>query len=248
MRIGTTTSPSAFFIYRGKEMGAEFFKIRDFVADKGLQLEIKLSHSLDTLKKWIQQDSIDLCIAPLAMTKEHMEEFAFCGPIRTSSLVLLQSRSAEKVQSVLDLADKQIHVVRNSVEDFRIKQLDDEIGPKQDFAINYVDTLSVPDLLTLVCQDGINYTVADEDLARMYAQHYKGIDIKTKLSTPIRYGWIAHKHNTSLADTLELYFSDKKDRNLEQSMNYLFYFGGAFRNPIKIEIPEGNISPYDELF
>lgn len=249
LRIGTTTSPSAFFIYRGKEMGSEFLKIRDFAANKGLNLKIKLSHSLDTLKHWIQNDSIDLCITPMAMTRNHMEEFLFCGPTRNTSLVLLQRKGAEKVSSVLDLVDKKIHVVRNSVEAFRLQQIDDEIGPNKDFTIGYVDTLSVPDLLTLVGQDSIDYTVSDRHIADMFARHYKGLDVKTKLSTPIRYGWVTQKGNTSLADTLGVFFSGKNiSKEAENTMNFALYFGDPVKRYAKVNIPEGAISPYDDLF
>lgn len=251
LRIGTTTSPSAFFIYRGKEMGSEYFKIRDFAAEKGLTLTIKLSHSLDTLKQWVENDSIDICITPMAMTRSHMEEFLFCGPTLNTSLVLLQRKGAEKVSSVLDLADKRIHVVRNSVEDFRLRQIEDEIGPNKDFTIEYVDTLSVPDLLALVGQDSIDYTVADRHIAGMFAQHYKGLDVKTKLSTPIRYGWVTHKGNTSLADTLATFFDGKNlSSEAENTMNFALYFGDPVALPryTKVNIPEGAISPYDDLF
>lgn len=250
IRVGTTTSPSAFFIYRGKEMGSEYFKIRDFASYKGLNLSIKISPSLDTLKQWIQRDCIDVCISPMAMTRSHMEDFLFCGPTRNTSLVLLQRKGSDHVSSVLDLVGKNIHAVPNSVEAIRLQQIEDEIGPNKDFTIQYVDTLSIPDLLALVGQDSIDYTVSDLYMASMFAQHYKNIDIKTKLSIPIRYGWITHKDNKSLADTLATFFAHQPiSREAENTMNFALYFGDPIRKiATKVQIPDGAISPYDDLF
>ncbi len=249
LRIGTMTSPSAFFIYRGEEMGSEYFKIKDFAASKGLSLEIKLTNSIDTLRHWVNNDSIDLCITPLPMTRSNVEEYTFCGMISTTSLVLLQRSDRQPpVRSVLDLSGKTIHTVRNSAEELRLEQIEIEIGPNEDFTIERVDTLGVSDLLLALTRDSIGYTVTSQEIARLFAKYHSGIDVKTSLSAPIRYGWVANKMNTSLADTLDAFFEDYHAKESDLERSFYNFFRDKREEVDTTPLIKGAISRYDHIF
>ncbi len=77
----------------------------------------------------------------------------------------MASYNVEKklLRNQLSLAEKTVHVMKNSAFVTRLKNLESEIGDSID--IIEVDNYEVEQLIGLVAEGKIDYTVADEEVA-----------------------------------------------------------------------------------
>ena len=251
LKIGTVTSPTAFFVYRDERFGVEYQKILAFAKAAGLELDIRISQSPDTLRQWIETGEVDLSITPFAMSKENAEAYAFAGMTDTLSLVLVQKAKHKTVSDLPDLHQKTLTIIPNSVSELRAGQIVEELGDTT-VRIARVDTLGQEDLLEYLATKGDStlITLAENDLARVYAKQFPGLDASVRASLPIRYRWILNKQNLALKDTVDAFFSDSTRIAHFQRMAlldsaYKYYFGGPTKS---YHLLPGGISAYDEIF
>ena len=101
----------------------------------------------------------------------------------------------------------------------------------------------------MVAKGEINYTVADEILAKVAAKIYPDIDVKTPLSFHQKIAWAVRKDQHPLLDTINTWLS-KFNRSLEARLLYNKYFKNIRSR--KIERSEyfsyngDRLSPYDK--
>lgn len=251
LKVGAVTSPTDFFIYRDEKFGVEYQKILAFAKSHGLELDVRITQSEDTLRGWVSQGVVDLSITPFAMSKENASRFAFAGITDTLSLVLVQGSHDKSVHDLPDLHKKTLTVIPNSISELRAIQIVEELGDTT-VHVARVDTLGQDDLLSYIAskKDSTLITLAESDLAAIYKKQYPGLDISVRASLPIRYSWIVEKENLSLRDSIDTYFSDSLRISHFQRMGlldtaYKFYFG----EPQKVyKLYPGGISAYDGIF
>ena len=251
LRVGTVTSPTDFFLYRDESFGVEYRKIRAFAGAHDLELDVRIAGSPDTLRQWVERGEIDLTITPFAKSRENEERFAFAGMTDTLSLVLVQKKSRQAVSGLPDLHRRTLTVVPNSVSELRARQIVEELGDTT-VHIALADTLGQEDLIRQIALlgDTTLLTLAENDLARVYARQYPQIDVSVRASVPIRYGWILSRDNSALRDSVDVFFSDSARlshfrRVAMLDTAYKFYFGSP---TAAYHLPPGAVSVFDELF
>lgn len=247
LRIGTITSPAIFFMYRGESQGYEYQKVLAFSKHYSLFPSIQLTSSIDTLYKWVANGTIDVCITPIAMTTQHLQEFTCCGPTNTSALVLVQHISKTPIRSVLEMHQHRIHVLQGSAEQQRMQQIDQEMGHHKEFQLVELDNIGVEEMLDSIKKDPDFLAIAEERLANVYKKYNPELDIKTRISVPLRYSWIANKTNTELGDSLTSFFKHHEEEFSLHDAYSLLYWNKNI-GEVSTTWATGTISPYDKIF
>lgn len=255
LRIGTMTSPNDFYLIQGEPLGSEYQKILDFTKENGLALDIRISHSMDSLLIWLDEGTIDLNITPTSITKKNKQGYLFAGIIDTSALVLVQKKEDGKlVQTLSDLSSKTIYAEHSSVAELRLRQIQEEIGVNSQFAVAPVDTLSSEELLVkMTLNDSLNYVVAQDYIAHIVTRYFPELDMSFKISQPIRFSWVLHKDNHVLKQELDTYFDDPERKEhykqlKEQSVHLQRYLRLENQDAVGVKLTNGAISQYDQLF
>lgn len=251
LRIVTMTSPQDFYLYRGEIMGQEYQKVVDFAEAHQVALDIHIAKSTDSLLAWLSEGRVDLCITPIPMTKANTDAFDFGGIVDTTSLVLVQKKG-EMVNTLSEIAGKEVWVEYGGAGELRLRQIEEEIG----LPIRKIvpDTLGIEEILVLMSQvDSIKYAIASEDIARGVLRYFPSLDGSLLVSAPIRYSWAVAKGNHELADKLDDYLlSPQKQRHyseLKKQNSHLTQFILADeKKPIRVVLEKGAISSYDEIF
>lgn len=254
LRVGTVTSPTDFYFYRGEPFGLEYQKVSRFAEAHKLKLDIKVTGSRDSLMAWIKSGAIDLSITPFAMTSEISKSYDFAGIVDTIALVVVQNRSITPLlRQVGDLDGKSIYVSSNSPAEMRLEQIVAEAA-LDSLHILPVDSLGDVDLIKSVADgDGIRYAAVDTRLAGLFERHHPTLDTELRISVPLRYSWMLHKGNQSLTEQISCFFSSSPEEEEEDPDRLLTmesgnYFKGL-RSPLHTPtIRQGAISPYDEIF
>ena len=254
LRVGTVTSPTDFYFYRGEPFGLEYQKVSRFAEAHKLKLDIKVTGSRDSLMAWITTGAIDLSITPFAMTSEISKSYDFAGIVDTIALVVVQNRSITPLlRRVGDLDGKSIYVSSNSPAEMRLEQIVAEAA-LDSLHILPVDSLGDVDLIKSVADgDSIRYAAVDTRLAGLFERHHPTLDTELRISVPLRYSWMLHKGNQSLTEQISRFFSSSPDEEEEDPDRLLTMESGNYFKGLRSPVPtptirEGAISPYDEIF
>jgi len=205
--VVTDYNSTNYFIYKGRPMGYQLELLNEFCNNIGLKLEVVVSNDVEQNISDLRSGKVDLIAQNLTVTRNRSEEIQFTEPHTYSRQVLVQ-RIDEKdtleyqssfnrlIRNQLELAGKTIYVQKGSSYVNRLKHLSDEIGD----SINVVE---IPDyeaeqLIGLVAEGEISYTICDEILARVNQNYYENIDIETPISFPQKIAWGIRKTSPDL--------------------------------------------------
>jgi membrane-bound lytic murein transglycosylase F len=186
-------SSTSFFIYRGRKMGFEYEILREFANDLGVELDVKIVDNLDELEDKLIGGEGDLLACNYAITKERSKLIDFSVPTMRSNQVLIQRKPKNwkkmnpvelKKKLIFDpsqLAHKKINVWKRSSYFQRLNHLQEEIGDT--ILIHGEDGhISAEELIEMVSEGMIDYTVSEANLAKINSRFYDNIDINLSLS------------------------------------------------------------------
>ncbi|MGD2035441.1 MAG: transporter substrate-binding domain-containing protein [Bacteroidales bacterium] len=259
LRVVTDFNSTNYFIYRGQPMGYQFEMLQELADYLGVELEVSANNDLQEKFELLEDGDVDLIAVNLTVTRERREMMDFTVPHTQTHQVLIQRKPDEwenmsaasvkdsLIRNQLDLACKTIFVQRNSAYARRLNNLSDEIGDSID--IREVDE-GVEQLIKMVAEGKIDYTVCDENLAMVNETYYNNIDVLMPVSFPQNLAWAVHKGADDLRESIDNWLTYFKNTS-----KYAVIYQKYFRNKRSAEIVEsdyftnasGIISPYDEI-
>lgn len=191
--------------------GFDFELLNAFAHDKELELDITPASSFEERFQGIIEGKYDILAAPTAITTQLKDTLNFTRAILLSKQVLVQRKKTKDndslhISSLLDLANKNIHVIKDSPAIVRIHNLMAEIGDT--ILIHEVERYGSEQLLAMVAAGDIDYAVCEDNIANASITDFPNLDIKTELSFTQFYSWGVNKHSVNLLDTLNIWLKD----------------------------------------
>ena len=254
-------STTSYFIYRGQPLGFEYELLNWFAQENNLELEIVLISDLDSVFQKLNNGKGDIIAANLTVTKQRQELVNYTEPHLSTRQVLVQKLpenywqlTADKINSQLikdpiELSNKNVWVRRNSSFYDRLVSLSNEIG-NEIHIIEADGKLQTEDLIRLVAEGEIDYTVADENVAKTNKKYYPNIDIETPISFTQNIAWAINKQATGLQTVLNKWILEKKKTTSYHTI-YLKYFMARTAYAKKVTSDFGSsknrISEYDDI-
>ena len=259
LKVVVDYNSTSYFVYRGQPMGFQYELLTELAYSLGVKLQIMVSNNMQETFDGLNAGRYDLVAKNLTVTKERAEIVDFTSPLALTRQVLVQrlpenseqlssNEIAEKlVDEQLELAGKTVYVQKNTVFVQRLKNLSDEIGS----SINIVEdsVYGVEQLVGLVAQGEIDYTVCDENVAITNKRYYPWIDISTPLSFNQKISWAVRKNSDEWLEYLNQWIDDYKTTN-----NYAIVYHKYFKSQNNVNrlrsayhsIQGGQVSKYDE--
>lgn len=263
-RITAITGYNAYsyFIYKGRAMGYDYDLLKQLAEHLNVKLQIIVERDIRKMFNMLNEGKGDLIAFNLTVTKDRAKKVAFTHANHRTRQVLVQRKpknwrkmklhniESKLIRSTLDLEGKTIYVESGSSYISRLKHLSDEIGGD----INIVEAdpnATTEDLIKMVAYGKINYTVADENVAKLNQSFYTNIDIKTPISFPQKIAWAVRKTSPELLKTIN-YWLDSIKTTSEYYVVYKKYFNDRrlIRSRINSEFYSytgGKISQYDDV-
>jgi membrane-bound lytic murein transglycosylase F len=252
----------SYFIYRGEPMGYEYELLSRLAKHLDLELEIKVAHSIDDMFDMLYKGEGDLIAYNLTVTKERQKSIVFAQHHTTTKQVLVQRKpenwrkmklheiDKKLIHSPIDLIGEKINVIQGSSYVGRLKNLSEEIG--DDLNITEApDSVTSENLIAQVANGEIDYSVNDENIAKLLQFQYPILDISMAISLPQRIAWGVRKKSPLLLEEINNWLSKMKKKT-EYYVIYKKYFESrhSFRRRINSEyfsLTGGSISVYDDL-
>lgn len=246
----TLYSSTTYFNYRGQEMGYQYELSQQFANELGVKLRIKTARTPIQLVEMLQRGEGDLIAYTLPITKRGKDSLLYCGEEVITHQVIVQRRGGKQalLKDVTDLIGKQVHVKRGKYYE-RLKNLNEELGGGIEIVLVENDSTSVEDLITKVAQGVTDYTVADNDIARLNKTYYPSLNIELSISFDQRASWAVRKDQPLLAAKADEWHKAGMTRP-EYTASMKRYFETSKRSPHSpvLSVSEGKISIYDDLF
>ena len=201
--------------------GLHYELLQAFAESKGLKTEITPEMSVEKRIEGIQLGTYDLLANNVLINSERKDSLLFTSPILLSRQVLVQRKPTEMndqnyINSLLDLAGKTVHVVKESPSILRIHNLSNEIGDT--IYIKEIEKYGQEQLLAMVAAGDIDYAVCDESIALTAANDLPRLDFETTISFTQFYSWGVNKENTILLDSLNAWLDSYKQTEAFQKL------------------------------
>lgn len=250
-----------YFVYRGRPMGFKYELLQQLAKDMSLELEIFVSNNLQETFEDLNNKRYDLIAKNLTVTKKRSEIITFTTPLEQTRQVLIQRKPSnwEKlstraiedslIRNQLNLAGEEIYVQKNTSYYRRLINLSDEIG--EEIEIIEDSIYGVEQLVSMVSKGEIDFTVCDENVAKVNSTYYPNLDILTPISFPQNIAWAVRKDSDEWLNYLNNWI-----RNYKKTTSYRILYRKYFKNSRSHlmvassfhSIGGGNISEYDDLF
>lgn len=260
LKVVVDYNSTNYFVYRGQPMGFQYELLKAFADDIGVNLKLMVSNNLQETFDGLNNGDYDLIAKNLTVTKERNSIIDFTEPLALTRQVLVQrlpegadSMSEEEIEDSLireqlDLAGKTVYVQKNTVFVQRLKNLSDEIGEP----IHIVeDTIyGVEQLVALVAQGEIDYTVCDENVGLVNQRYYPWIDVSTPVSFNQKLSWAVRQEAPEWKAYLNEWITDYQKTKEYKYLYHKYFKGSRPARIVKSEfhsITGGAVSEYDDL-
>jgi len=250
LTVLTLYSSTTYFTYRGEDMGFQYELSQQFAAHLGVKLNVKTGRTPQELIDMLQNGEGDLIAYTLPITKERKDELLYCGEEVITHQVIVQRRSGKQpiLKDVIDLVGKDIYVKPGKYHQ-RLINLNKELGGGINICLVNNDSITLEDLITQVAQGKIDYTVADNDIARLNKTYYPNLNITLPISFDQRAAWAVRKNSPRLALAATRWHKDNlTSPAYTASMKRYFEKSKAMPHSPILNVREGKISHYDDLF
>ena len=246
----TLYNSTSYFIYRGQEMGFQYELAQQFAQSLGLKMEVKVARNVADMERKLINGEGDLIAYNLPITKEGKNRVTYCGnEIITHQVIVQQTgRQTRPLKDVTELSGKDVYVKPGKYYE-RLVNLNQELGGGILIKKVTSDSIGVEDLIAQVSEGKIQYTVADNDIARLNATYFPNLNIHLSISFDQRSSWAVRRDCPLLAQA-----ANKWQKNNATSPAYTASMKRYFEtskslphSPI-LSLREGKISHYDELF
>lgn len=262
LRVVTSYSPVSYFIYRGQPMGYEYELLKKLTDHLEVELDLLIAKNIDEMFRMLQNGEVDLIAYSLTITRDRRELVDFTIPLNNTRQVLVQRKpdnwrqmrlheiEQALIRNPVDLGGKEIHVRRASSYLERLYNLEDEIG--QDITIIEAgEDLTTEQLIRMVAEREIDFTVSDENIARLNRAYFPILDIETPVSLPQQTAWAVRKNSPDLLDAINGWLNDYQSE-AEYYVIYNKYFENTRAYRVRIDSDlmfstGGRISIYDDI-
>jgi len=243
-----------YFVYRGKPMGFKYDLLQALAKDLGVDLEIVVSNNLSESFEGLKNNRFDLIAKNLTVTQQRNREIDFTVPIEQTSQVLVQRQKEAKtdeshfVHTTLELAHKKVYIQKNTSYYERLINLSEEIGNPIEVIEDSV--FGVEQLISLVAKGEIDYTVCDENVARLNQMYYPNLDVSVKVSFPQNIAWAVRKGSDEWKAYLDNWINGVKGSSKYNILYHKYFESPRTKARMGSEfhsINGGKISIYDKL-
>lgn len=253
LTVLTLSSSTSYFLYRELPMGFHYDIAKEFCKDHHLELKVKIGTSPLHLVKMLEEGEGDLIAYPLQILNEWKDSLIYCGLNTVSHQVLVQRNSGqEAIKDVTELIGKKITVPKDSKFYQRLSNLNAELGGGIVINTNIKDSLTTEDLIEMVANGDIDYTITDEYIGKLNKTYFRNINIDLPVSFDQRSSWAVSNSSVQLADSLNAWYSDNQKEPVYKAISKKYF--ELSKLPFSEEfdlfkgLPKGQISPYDDLF
>lgn len=230
----TENTSSSYYLFQGRPMGYDFELIQRFAKDHDLKFKVKVIDDLNRMFEMLNTGEGDIIACNLAITEDRKSFLYFSNEVMNTHQVLVQrkpegfqSMSKAEIDSSLirqkdQLAGKTVYIHDFSSYNITIRRIESEIGNA--INIRLADgALSSEDLIRMVADGEIDYTISDENKAVLNAAYYRNLDVSMVLGEPESIALAMRNNSDSLLLAINTWLEDKKTSKFNKFLENKYF-------------------------
>ncbi len=258
----TENTSTSYYLFKGQPIGYDYELVNSFAKSQGLELEVKVIDDLNQMFEMLRSGEGDLIACNLVITEERKQIVQFSNPLGDTRQVLVQRKprdwrkmssealSDSLIRDMCELEGETVHVHQYSSFWSRLY----EIQNKEDIRIDIQPAhgqLDSEELIELVVEGEIDYTIADENVAKLNQTYEPSLDVETAISESQEIAWAVRQSSDSLLLAINTWISDKKNKR-KLAYTYNKYFNSVKDQKQRVghqysSLGGQRISAYDEI-
>jgi membrane-bound lytic murein transglycosylase F len=232
-------------------MGFEYELLHLFAKDKGLALDVKIIKQAASLLDSLQAGAGDIAAANLNILPDQTQKVDFTNPVFTEHHRLIRRKSTGTSTFTPKQLDRKTVIIRKN-SSYQVTLADYARQHHISITIKEAaDIVTDDQLMEMVANGKIDYTVASENVARPAGIFHKNLDYSIALSEKLPVAWAVNKDAQDLTQALNGWLA-KRRGTLEYNLIVKKYtqFSESRKKLLEENFPlakAGNISPYDAI-
>ena len=211
LSVLTDSSRMGFSTKGDSVYGFQYEIVKAFADSLGLELVVTEKNDLNECVEDLKSGDYDIIANYIPITTEWKKEVLYTVPLFTSRQVLVQKSPKDSAKSKLisnhfQLANDTIYIPYHSPYKMRLHHLSDEIASP--IYIVEVKDLSSEQMVRLVSQGKIKYTICSEQMALKLKLQFPTIDISFPIGFDQQQAWVVHRKSPLLLAKLNEFLQD----------------------------------------
>ncbi|MCO5229732.1 MAG: transporter substrate-binding domain-containing protein [Chitinophagales bacterium] len=218
LKLVTAYNPTGYFLYKEEPMGFEHDFIQNYAKKLGVKLEVVVVNQPEEMRRKILTGEADIMAYNIPIVNLPMRFIEFSHPYVQTELVLVQrkinKKSPEYIGSTASLSGKIVTITEQSPYAQTLSDINFELNNQ--LQIQTIGESKTPeDLIRMVAENEIAYTVANKEIALINKEYFDNIDIETTITPPQDIAFAIHRKNKDLLNSLNQFIDNsRKDKTL----------------------------------
>ena len=202
LRLITNNSLNTLYYYKNKPFGFEYDLAEQFAKFIDVELDI-VTPGWNNIFTYLEQGKGDFIAAGLAITKERIEKVNFSIPYMSIRQHIVHHKLVFGPKNIEDLTFRTIHVRRGTSYHSRLESIKDS-GVDLSYVLH--DNVATEELIRMVNDREIKFTIADNNIAYLNQRYYPDIKIGIPIQREEALAWAVNKNDSQMLEQINKFF------------------------------------------
>jgi membrane-bound lytic murein transglycosylase F len=219
IRMITSANANSYYLYQDMPMGFEYEMAKAFADYLNLDLEV-ITPGWSSMPRFLEEGWGDFIAAGLTITKDREKVITFSNPYMTVQQKLIHHKLIYGVKTIEALAGKTIHVRRGTSYHATLEKI-----KQNGVDINIVlhDNTSTDELIRMVADRKIKYTVADSNIALLNRRYHPDIAIGIDIAQEQPLAWAVRSKDPKFLETMNQFLASAKTQEIQERLYKKYY-------------------------
>ena len=202
LRLITTRSLNNFYLYKGEPAGFEYEMAKEFARFLHVDLDV-VTPGWNNLLTYLNLGKGDFVGASMSITRERVEKVAFSIPYMEVQQQVIHHSLVFGPKDVEDLAFRTVHVRRDTSYHYRLEEI-----KASGIDVRYIlhDNVPTEDLIAMVHDREIKFTIADSNIARLNQRYMPDIRVGIPIQRKESIAWAVRKDDSEMLQEINRFF------------------------------------------
>ena len=207
-----------YFYYKGVAVGYQYELVREYAKHLGVEAVFIASNDFMDNREKLLSGEVDILANSLIVDSANIDtDIAYTEPYGRSRIVLIQNKRDGKVpvDSLKDLSEDTVCILDNSFYVDVLKLINDTMDAH--IVIEPIEHYDIEQLITLVAEKEIKYTLSLENIAKANRWYYPSLDIGFPMSEEYDLSWVIRSASVDLKSDIDTWLKAfKKSSKFKQ--------------------------------
>lgn len=202
LRLITSNSINTYYYYNGQPTGFEYDLAKEFADFLNVDLGV-VTPGWNNMFSYLEQGKGDFIASGLAITNSRLEKVNFSIPYMKIQQRIVHHKLVFGPKNISDLTFRTIHVRRGTSYHSRLEEIK-QSGTNFNYILH--DNIPTQELIKMVNDRKIKFTVSDHNIAYLNQRYYPDIRIGMALQEKEPLAWAVQKKDLQMLEQINKFF------------------------------------------